>query len=196
MSAVAIPSGRRDELGLLLERAAQGDQRAWSALVARFDRAIHAVARRHGLCVADQDEVAQRTWLAFVRHIGRLRDHPAVAGWLITTARRECVRLLSASGREIPSESPASVHEPLAPPIDDEVLTAERRDALHRALEAVPVHEQRLMRLLLTRPELSYDEISAVLGMPKGSIGPTRGRCIARLREDRQLTEICAEARA
>jgi RNA polymerase sigma factor (sigma-70 family) len=132
-------------------------------------------------------------WLILVRHIGRLRNHPAVAGWLVTTARRECLKVLAANHRELPVDDPTASSEPEAPHIDEEMLATERSAALRRALECAPDHEQRLMWLLLREPDLSYDEISATLGIPKGSIGPTRGRCLARLRTDRRL---CAVVRA
>jgi RNA polymerase sigma factor (sigma-70 family) len=178
---------RRDDENALAHRAARGDERAWSLLVGRFEATINAVTRRFGLSPADRDDVTQRTWLAFVRHIDRLGDHPALAGWLATTARHESLRVLAAARREVPVDDHDIGAAPDAGAIDDELLAAERREALHRALNRVPEHEQRLMRLLLRHPGLSYDEISEALDMPKGSIGPTRGRCVARLRGDRHL---------
>jgi RNA polymerase sigma factor (sigma-70 family) len=177
----------RDDLDALVHRAAGGEEHAWTLLVARFDRTVRSLARRYGLSTPDSDEVAQRTWLALYRHIDRLCTHPAVAGWLTTTARHECLRILAARKREVPVEEPVDGHEPESAPLDSDLLEAERRDALHRALAAVPEHERRLMRLILEKPQLSYEEISAELGIPIGSIGPTRGRCVARLRRDEAL---------
>lgn len=148
------------------------------------------VARRHGLIPADRDEVAQRTWLILMRHIERLRTHPAVVGWVLTTARRECLKVLAAGRRELASEDPYSGRQPQTAAIDASLLAAERSDALHAALADVPKHEQRLLRLLLRNPDVSYEEISAVRQMPKGSLGPTRGRCFARLREDARLSGV------
>lgn len=181
---------RRNELDALVHRAASGEQRAWSLLVRRFDATIRSVARRHGLAEADRDEVAQRTWLALYRHIGRLRSHPAVGGWLVTTARRESLKILAAAKREVLVEEPQPPEADDASPLEAEVLEAERRAALHRALAHVPEQERRLMRVMLREPAPTYDEISAALGIPKGSIGPTRGRCVARLRGDERF--VCA----
>jgi RNA polymerase sigma factor (sigma-70 family) len=182
---------RRDpHLGLVVHLAASGDERAWAQLHTRFDATVRSVARRYGLSPADRDDVAQRTWLILVRHIGRLRTHPAVAGWLVTTARRECLKVLAANHRELPHDDPMAGREPESEHLDEGVLAAERREALRHAVADVPAHEQRLMQLLLRDPDLSYDEISTTLGIPKGSIGPTRGRCFARLREDRRLCEV------
>ena len=79
----------------LVHRAARGEERAWTLLVGRFDATVRSLARRYGLNDADRDEVAQRTWLALFRHIERLTTHPALAGWLITTARNECLRVIA-----------------------------------------------------------------------------------------------------
>ena len=180
----------RDDLDALVHRAASGEERAWTLLVGRFDKTIRSLTRRYGLSKPDSDEVAQRTWLALYRHIERLRTHPAIVGWLTTTARNECLRVLATRKREMPVEDPIAGHEADFAQLDHDILEAERREALHRALETVPEHEQRLMRLLLHEPQLSYDEISAALGIPKGSIGPTRGRCVARLRRHQELVRV------
>ena len=128
----------RDDLDALVHRAASGEERAWTLLVGRFDKTIRSLARRYGLSTPDSDEVAQRTWLAVYRHIDRLRSHPAVAGWMTTTARHECLRVLAARKRELPVEEPVDGHEADHAPLDREILEAERREALHRALETVP----------------------------------------------------------
>jgi RNA polymerase sigma factor (sigma-70 family) len=180
---------RRDDLRTLVHRAAAGDERAWTLLVGRFDATIRQVARRHGLTESDRDEVAQRTWCALLRHIDRVHTHPALAGWLITTARRECLRVLAAGRRERPTDT---VEDRVAddPALDERLLAEERHRALHAAIDRVPEHERRLLRLMLSRPDLSYDEIGALLDLPKGSIGPTRGRCVARLRGDCVLVGV------
>jgi RNA polymerase sigma factor (sigma-70 family) len=185
-----VPRARHDDVDALVHRAARGEERAWALLVGRFDATVRSLARRYGLNDADRDEVAQRTWLALFRHIERLTTHPALAGWLITTARNECLRVIAARRREVPVDEPIAGREPDERRIDDELLEAEQREALRRAVDGVPEHERKLMRLLLQEPPLSYDEISAALGIPKGSIGPTRGRCVARLRGDRHLASV------
>jgi RNA polymerase sigma factor (sigma-70 family) len=178
--------GRGDDISTAVHDAAAGDARAWSLIVKRFDATVRSVARRHGLSETDRDEVAQRTWLALVRHVARLEGHPSLGGWLALTARRECLRLLAGSRREPP------IGELTTEAADDEtphehLELEERREALRRAIARTPEHERRLMGLLLQEPALSYDQISAMLKIPKGSIGPTRGRCIARLRGDVDL---------
>jgi DNA-directed RNA polymerase specialized sigma24 family protein len=98
--------------------------------------------------------------------------------------------VIASRRREMPVEEPIEGRAPDAGGVDDELLEAERREALRRAVDGVPEHERRLMHLLLQEPPLTYDEISAALGIPKGSIGPTRGRCLARLRGDRHLVSV------
>jgi RNA polymerase sigma factor (sigma-70 family) len=185
-----LRTARRDDVGALVRHAAGGDERAWTLLVRRFEATIHALARRHGLSPADREEVAQRTWLALFRYIDRLGDHPAIAGWILTTARHECLRILRVARRELPSEEPFAGREPASEPVEAGLIEAERRNALRRALSTVPEHERRLMRLLMREPAPSYAEVCAELGIPKGSIGPTRGRCVARLRGDQHLASV------
>jgi RNA polymerase sigma factor (sigma-70 family) len=184
------PRRHREDTNALVHRAATGDQRAWSLLIGRFDATVRTLARRHGLSDSDRDEVAQRTWLALVRHIDRLGDHPALAGWLVTTARHECLKIIRTGKRELPAQDVGTDTPDDKAGLDEGMLEAERHEALQRALERVPAHEQKLMRVLLREPAPSYDEISAELGIPKGSIGPTRGRCLARLRGDQHLAGV------
>jgi RNA polymerase sigma factor (sigma-70 family) len=188
------PLPRRDDVPTLVHRAAAGEERAWTLLVQRFDATIRSVARGYRLNDADRDEVAQRTWLALVRHIAQVRDQAALAGWLVTTARRECLKVLGASERTLPIDDTVVEASATDEPLEERLLAQERHDALHRALADVPEHQRRLMRLLLN--EADYDEVSATLGIPKGSIGPTRGRCIARLRQHSALADVVNAARS
>jgi RNA polymerase sigma factor (sigma-70 family) len=179
-----------EDLAGTVRAAAAGDERAWARLVVRFGGVIRAVARRHRLSDADQEEVVQRTWVCLVEHIHTLREPAAVAGWLATTARHECLRLLSHQAREVlDAELPATV-EPTTP--DDLVIAAERAAALHGAVDRLPDRGRALLRLQLTRPALDYGELGGALGMPVGSIGPTRGRSLARLRCDAGLLKAVA----
>jgi RNA polymerase sigma factor (sigma-70 family) len=184
------PVSRRNDVTALVHGAAAGEERAWALLVGRFDATIHAVARCHRLSVADQDDVAQTTWLKLVVHVKQIKHRAALGGWLTTTAQRECLRVLEAAQRELPVNEPIVADRPDGTSVEDEAAAGERRDALHRALEGAPAHERMLVRLLLDAPALSYDDVSAALGIPKGTIGPTRGRCIARLRNDRHLAGV------
>jgi RNA polymerase sigma factor (sigma-70 family) len=148
---------------------------------------IRTVCRSHRLCDADADDVAQLTWMRAVEHIGRLRDPDRFGAWVGTTARHECLAVLRGRKRVVPTSD--EIAQPLfAAHVDpDETeLAAERRDAVRRALGALPPRQQTLLRLLHADSEPSYDEIGSALGMPVGSIGPTRGRALERLRRELQ----------
>jgi RNA polymerase sigma factor (sigma-70 family) len=180
------------ELGALVRAAATGDQQAWSSLVTRFSPYIRAIARRHRLSASDQDDVAQRTWLALFRHIDGLLAPQALVGWLATTARNESLAVLRASQRELPvDEVPLDV--PGAPKgrddaIDDQIYEATRRTALRSAVRRIEGRERAMLELLIAGP--SYAEISAKLKMPVGSIGPTRARSLERLRRDPAIATL------
>jgi RNA polymerase sigma factor (sigma-70 family) len=166
----------------LLARAAQGDQRAWDDLVAEHTRLLWAVARSFRLDAADANDVVQTTWLRLVEHLDRIEDPARLVGWLVTTARREAMRVLRRSGRERPVFQDTVLDRPDdAPPVDTAVLVDERDRALWQAFERLSEKCQQLLRIAVANPK-AYDEISAALDMPIGSIGPTRRRCLTHLR--------------
>ena len=166
----------------LLARAAQGDQRAWDALVAEHTRLLWSVARSFRLDAADANDVVQTTWLRLVEHLDRIEDPRRLVGWLVTTARREAMRVLRRSGRERPAiEDSVLDRADDAPPVDTALLLDERDAALWEAYGRLGEKCRQLLRIAVTHPE-AYDEISAALGMPIGSIGPTRRRCLTQLR--------------
>jgi len=170
----------------LVDAARRGDQAAWDALVARHGGRIWAVARAHRLGSADAEDIFQVTFLRLVTHIDTIRDASKVGAWLATTARHECLRILRRAGRSVPSgdddvlESP----DPLLPPLDSALLADERHVALWDALARLSGPCQRLIRVLMADPEPTYEEVSQLLDMPIGSIGPTRGRCLKHLRRE------------
>jgi len=179
---------RRRAVGPVVRAAVDGDHVAWTELFRRFTRRITAVARAHRLSVHETDDIVQDTWLRALEHLRELRDPESVAGWLNTTARRECLRHIGLNAREVLARSSIEC-EAVDPSAYDVLEGAERSAALQRAFDRVKARERALMRVLLADPEPTYAEISAALGMPIGSIGPTRMRAIARLREDRELAD-------
>lgn len=173
-----------DDTGMLLRRAASGeDPAAWKKLVEQHTNILWSVARSHRLSSADAADAVQTTWLRLLENIDRIEDPDRVVGWLVTTVRRECLRIIKLTGRE-----PASEVEDLDRPDPDsapdaDLLVRERNRALWAALEKMSVRCQELIRaLLLTSPSPSYEMVSASLRIPIGSIGPTRQRCLGRLR--------------
>jgi RNA polymerase sigma factor (sigma-70 family) len=167
-------------------RARDGDQRAWDAIVERYAPLVWSICRRYRLADADADDAGQAVWLQLVDHIGQIRDPAALPGWLATTTGRECGRIVRAARRTCPPGSRVLDAEDIpdepAAVADDELLRAERHAALREALADLPPSCQQLIVLLAEDPPLPYAQISARLGIPAGSIGPTRRRCLAKLR--------------
>ena len=169
----------------LMTRARNGDQRAWDALVERYAPLIWSICRGHRLGDADAGDVAQRVWLQLVRHIDKVRDPAALAGWLATTTRRECLRVPRAvPGPRLAGYGPEAglTAGELTLPVEHELLAAERQAALREALLTLPPSCQQLITLLIQDPPVPYARISATLGIPVGGIGPTRRRCLDKLR--------------
>lgn len=172
-----------EQVSHLVNLAAAGDQQAWNSLVAAFGPMIWAIARAHRLGDADAADVSQATWLALFEHLGTLHDPARVGAWLGTTARRECLRVLRDKERRVPVGDEFPEHESPDPSPGEELLLSERDAALWRGFGRLRASDQALLRLLTADPAPAYEEISAALDMPIGSIGPTRQRALARLRE-------------
>ena len=163
-----------------------GDQQAWQRLVDRFSSLVGSVCRRFALQPHDREDVAAGVWLRLLEHIHRLREPAALPGWIATTTRNECLALLRAKARTMPTDwviEPDALDE--AP---EAGLVAElRRHALREAWSVLSERCRELLGMLFADPPLSYDEISTRLGMRMGTIGPTRIRCLDRLRRDPAL---------
>jgi RNA polymerase sigma factor (sigma-70 family) len=176
--------GSGGEFGRLLESATRGSREAWEELVEEFGGMVWAVARSHRLSDADAADVAQTTWLRLLEHLGEINEPARVGAWLATTARRECLRVLRVSQRDVLwGDEPVELESPGAPP-DEALLVAERDQMLWRCFACLRPSDQALLRLLVVDPQPSYEEISAALDMPIGSIGPTRARALDRLRKE------------
>ena len=183
-------------LGTVVIAAMNGDEPAWSEIVTRFRPAVRGVARRCGLAASAQDEVEQQTWLALVERIRHINEPAAIAGWLVATARNLSVRELQKGRRELLVDD-IDAHQPYAGHCDqdDEGAAHEIRvSVLRSAVQRIPKRQRDLLELLLSDRAPSYKDVSAKLDMPVGSIGPTRARCIARLRRDPQVAGLMAEA--
>jgi RNA polymerase sigma factor (sigma-70 family) len=168
----------------LVGAAAKGDQRAWQELVERFSGLVWSVARAYGLSETDAADVVQTAWLRLVENLHRVRDAERVGAWLAATARHEALRMLRVAGRQLPVGDDAElVPSGLVQVTPESVaLAAEQRSIVWRAFAALPPSCQRLLRVLMADPPPSYQEAAAALDMPVGSLGPTRGRCLDRLR--------------
>jgi RNA polymerase sigma factor (sigma-70 family) len=163
--------------------AASGDRTGWDALVRQFGGLIRAIALAHGLRDAHAADVAQATWLKLFEHLDDVREPGRVGAWLATTARRECLRVLRDGTRHRPLEVEALEGESPEVP-GEEMLVAERDRGLWHAFNRLRPRDQVLLDMLLVvDPRPSYEEVSAALDLPIGSIGPTRARALERLRQ-------------
>lgn len=178
------------EVGELVRLAASGEHAAWESLVARYEGLLWGVARSHRLDAASAADVVQTTWLKLLEHVDDLRNPEALSGWLATTARNECLRVLRHQARTIPTEDDRIPQDSMPSNLDAQLLTRERDAALWRAFATLSARCQALLRMLASDPAPSYEDVGAALGMAVGSIGPTRGRCLATLRRSAAGTRI------
>jgi len=188
------PASRDDPLITgLVTRARNGDQQAWNALVEQYAPLIWSICRRYRLEAADAADTAQTVWLKLVDHLDSLRDPAALPGWLATTARRECASTAHAarrSGGAGRALAAGAIPDDHTQAVEEHLLAAERHAALREAFEQLPPDCQQLLALLLHDPPPSYAEISARLGIPAGSIGPRRRRCLDKLRRHPAITAL------
>jgi RNA polymerase sigma factor (sigma-70 family) len=169
----------------LVAGAKNGDSQAWNALVERYSPLIWSICRQYRVDGPAVEDVAQCVWLHLVKNLHNLRDPAALPGWLATTTRRECSHL-----QRVPSAMRGNGQMLEDMPDEHELLVAELGAVLREACARLPVPYQRLLALLIADPPVPYTEISARLGIPVGSIGPTRRRLLDRLRRDPAIAEL------
>ena len=172
------------DVAALVRCAAAGDTTAWERLVEQYARLIWSITGEYKLKESDAADVVQTTWLRLLEHIHQIHYPDRVGSWLASTARHECLRSLSARKRIVLSQDEDDLVDTAAntPEVDERLLADERAQTVRDAVSHLPRRSQRLLELLMADPPTSYTEISDELGIPVGSIGPTRGRCLARLR--------------
>ncbi len=173
----------RDEVAAKVDAAAAGDQAAFDWLIDCYAGLVWSVIRAHGLRDPDAQDVFQTTWLRLVEHLHRLRDPRAVGGWLATTSRHESLRLLRNADRLRPA--PDDHFDRLDDgdvAVEHDVVIEDRDRDLWAAVHDLGDRCRALLRVLMADPAPSYEEVSAALDMPIGSIGPTRARCLEQLR--------------
>ena len=191
-----IDTARREtrELERIVRSAAGGDRTAWADIVRRFAPRLRAIARMHRLGSDEAEDVAQTAFLRLVVHIGRLQEPSKVGAWLEVTARNESRRVLRGDRRLQSSTEPLAATDDSASP-EDVVLERERRAVLVAATDRLSARQRELARLLLDESKPSYGEIAARLGIPIGSIGPTRARLLEGLRNDPDLVAFAGPER-
>lgn len=178
----------------LVRDATCGSQEAWSQLVHRYTPLVMSVIRRHGLTEEDARDVYQTVWLRLVEHLSRIDEPRALPGWLVSTAKHECLRVIRLVDRTVLQDptvmAVSASQDGEQPEVDDRLLQEEESEALLAAFAELPDHQRELVALLLVDPPLSYEEIGQRLDVSVGYIGPTRRRALQSLRRSPRLAAL------
>jgi RNA polymerase sigma factor (sigma-70 family) len=182
------------EVSTLVAASAKGDEAAWNELVRRYAPLVLAVIRSHQLPAADAADVSQTVWLRLVEHLADLREPEALPGWLVTTTQRECGRNQQRAQKIFPvdPQTDGVMKHGMSEEADVDILRAELRQAVRDGLGELPERDQSLLRLRAADPPTSYQEISKMLKMPIGSIGPSLRRSLDRLRRSSAMQAYMA----
>ena len=167
----------------LISLCLRGDSLAWEALITRYRRLIYSVPVRFGFETADASDVFQAVCLKLLEHLHEIKDDRKISGWLVTTTTRQCLYVKSLKTRETTSED--ALEEPTDPThnLEELRIMTEEQQAVRDAVEELAGRCRSLLGMLYFDAKApSYDEISAELGMPVASIGPTRARCLEKLK--------------
>lgn len=174
----------------LVARARDGDKEAWDDIVERYAPLVWATCRRYGLVWADADDVGAAVWLRLVERLDTIREPAALPGWIATTTRHECLRVIRTKDRELPVDDNDRLVGEADPAADSWLLKQERLIALRTAFSELSERCRQLLTLLFAEPATPYDEISDTLDMKVGAIGPTRQRCLAKLRSNPAMAQL------
>jgi RNA polymerase sigma factor (sigma-70 family) len=166
----------------LLARAATGDPSAWAELVARYTPLLRSRTARHRLQEADAHDVMQVTWLRLAENLHRIRTPEHLGGWLATVVVRECQRLGRERGRVVLIEDAGETDAAVDPGPEQHAVQRDVAGIVRDAVAALPPRRRDLLRALFADERRPYAEIARDLGMPVGSLGPTRARSLRELR--------------
>lgn len=182
-SVISATAATQDPcVAVLVQRAAAGEQAAWDQLVTTYSPLLWGIARGYRLSASDAADAVQTTWLRLVEHLADIQRPEAVGAWLATTLRRECIRMWKRSDRQSPTDIAAMEISDESAGVEPQIMRQEDKAALIRAMQLLSDRQRVLLRMLAITPPPSYEEVAATLGIPVGSIGPTKGRALRRLR--------------
>lgn len=192
----------------LVAGAIAGDSTAWTTIVRRHAALVVSVARGFRLGDADVADISQTVWLRLLEHLPRLRNPEGLRSWLVTTTRNESLRVARAAARTVatpldpehedspPDARPGALQWPdsiVETEVEQTITRAEREAAVRDAFAELPPKCRRLLSMLISDPPVSYDDISKTLDIRIGSIGPTRGRCLDRMRRCPALVALMSD---
>jgi RNA polymerase sigma factor (sigma-70 family) len=183
---VTVPASQRDRsarMASLMTAARDGSDDALGQIVTELSPLLWQVARGAGLSATDAEDVLQTVWLRLVSHLDGIRTSSALTAWLVVTTRREAWRVKANARRQLPADQDWLCALPdTEPGSEEQVVLDDQRRALWAAIRQLSPRCQELLRIIafVSRPD--YTAVAAALGIPRGSVGPTRGRCLAKLR--------------
>ena len=177
------PPDHGAHMASLMSAARQGNEDALGQIVTGLSPLLWQVARAAGLSSGDAEDVLQTVWMRLVAHLEGIHDATALSAWLVTTTKREAWRVRAVSRRQVPADQESFAALPdERPGSEEQVIVDDQRRALWAAIGRLSERCQELLRIIAFTPRPDYAAVAAALGMPVGSIGPTRGRCLAKLR--------------
>jgi len=180
------PTGQPDRstrIAGLVSAARGGSEEALGQIVTELSPLLWQVARAAGLSRGDAEDVLQTVWLRLLSHLDGIHNPMALTGWLVITTRREAWRVHGAGRRQRPADQDWLAALPdTEPGSEEQAIVDDERRVLWAAIAQLSPRCQELLRIIAFVPRPDYQAVAAELGMPIGSIGPTRGRCLAKLR--------------
>lgn len=191
MTSAAPDLAQQDDRHLIAA-CLEGDGLAWETLISRYQRLIYSIPLKSSLGADDAADVFQSVCLTLYNKLGTLRDHEKISSWLITTTKRECWRVSARNRREAQTpdsgrddeENPMDDIPSAAPGADAEHETLERQQAVRQGVESLSERCRELLTMLFYQTdEWSYADIARRMEMPVPSIGPTRARCLEKLKK-------------
>lgn len=183
VSTVHAPAGQAaTALSELVTRCFANDQEAWSELVGRFTPLMNGVLRSYRFQDYEREDVCQAAWTNVFRHLDQLKDANRLPRWLIVLTRNEALRHARKDGWSTPVGDISYFETEPDDSVESIVTDRLYLQEVASVVRQLPIAEQRLLELLMGEPPRLYTEISALLGIPRGSIGPVRARILARLR--------------
>jgi RNA polymerase sigma factor (sigma-70 family) len=188
----AVPAGqpgpptapdRGARMAALMSAAAGGSEEALGQIVTELTPLLWQVARAAGLSSADAEDVLQTVWLRLLSHLDGIRSPASLTAWLVVTTKREAWRVRAAGRRQLPVDQDRfTVLPDHGPGLEEQAIVDDQRRTLWAAIARLDQRCQELLRIIAFVPRPDYAAVAAKLGMRPGSVGPTRGRCLAKLR--------------
>jgi RNA polymerase sigma factor (sigma-70 family) len=181
MSTGSMSSCTDDELVGMIRGGGATREAAWSDMLRRYTPKMFGVARSFDIDEATAEDLVQTAWLRFLERTDQLRDAASVGPWLCMIVRNEARRLVTRR-RAVPVADGWETRPADTPAPATALIATEQAVALRSAFARLGDDCRQLLSLMLADPPLSYDEISAALDRPRGSLGPSRQRCLEHLR--------------